>query len=231
MRKMARVLIPLLVFVLLIPLAYAKEKKYRFELFGGGNLPVNKDFAVSYPQSVSPIKVTHEFSAGAQGGVRLGMDGHRYWGQDYSYTFSSNSSRIVTPYGRFSFTNRFHQASSNLLFYPWTLDRRQFFPYVTFGIGAIFAALPQRAISEALDPLQGGIGPIKSEVLFAWNAGAGVRIRLNERFSVRLDGRDYMSRALRYGLPKTSSDPNAAVLPASGVFHQLGLTFGLVIHF
>ena len=55
--------------------------------------------------------------------------------------------------------------------------------------------------------------------------------RLNERFGLRFDGRDYMSRALRYGLPKSSNDPNAPVLPISGVFHQIAGTVSFIVHF
>ncbi len=229
--RMARFLIPSLAFMLLASSGSAQEKKYRFELFGGASYPIKKEFLIGHPQSSAPIKGQHEFSAGALGGARIGIDGRRYWGQDYAYSYGSNASRIVTPFGRFAFTNRVHQVSTNILFYPWSLDNRHLFPYVTAGLGASFVTISQETITQALDPLRAGIGAMKSETIFAFNAGAGVRIRLSDRFGVRLDVRDYMSRALRYGLPKTSDDPNAAVLPVSGVFHQMGGSFGLVIHF
>jgi opacity protein-like surface antigen len=143
----------------------------------------------------------HEFSAGGQAGVRFGIDGARYWGQDYAYSYGSNAGTITTSAGSFSFPTRFHQVSSNVLFYPWSLDRRQFFPYVTAGVGATFVIVNQDAITEGL---HAGMGPLKSETIFAFNAGAGVRIRLNDRVGLRLDWRDYMSRALRYGIQKSS---------------------------
>jgi hypothetical protein len=211
--------------------ARGQEKKYRFEFFGGVSLPMDKDFKIGYPQSDIPIEGTHEFSPGGHGGVRFGIDGARYWGQDYAYSYGANASRIVTPYGRFAFTNRFHQASSNILFYPLSLQRRWCFPYLTAGLGATFNVITQNTITDALDPLTAGIGPMKSETFFAFNTGTGVRFRLSERLGLRIDARDYMSRALRYGLPKASTDPNQSVLPVSGVFHQFAGTVGLVIHF
>ncbi len=228
------------IFMLLVSIAVAfvlpvsagdKEKKYRFEFFGGVNRPLDKDFEIGYPQSDSIIRGTHDFSPGGQGGVRFGIDGARYWGQDYAYSYGANASKIVSSYGSFSFTNRFHQVSSNVLFYPWSLERRFCFPYLTSGLGATFVSLKQNTITQAMDPFASGIGALKSETVFAFNAGAGVRFRLSERFGVRIDGRDYMSRALRYGLPKSSSDPDSAAFPTSGVFHQFAGTVGIVIHF
>ncbi len=234
MNKLFRILAPFLAVTIILVLpcqAKGKEKKYRFEFFGGISAPLDKDFEIGSPQSDIIIKGTQEFSAGAQGGVRFGIDGARYWGQDYAYSYGSNATKLKTPFGSFSFRNQFHQASSNVLFYPWSLDRRHAFPYITAGLGATFVVLKQDTLIEALTPTSAGIGPLKSETIFAFNAGAGVRVRLSERVGVRFDGRDYISRPIRYGLPKNSSDPNQPVLPVGGAFHQFAGTVGIVIHF
>lgn len=233
MRKSLQMVVACLAFVL--PLNFpasgqSNEKKYRFEFFGGANVPFDKDFEIGLPQSEVIIHGTHKFSPGPQGGVRLGIDGARYWGQDYAYSYGENTTKLATPFGSFSFKNKFHQASSNLLFYPWSLGRKRVFPYITAGVGATFVVLKQNTITEALSP-QTGIGPLKGEIIFAFNTGLGVRFRLSERVGIRIDGRDYMSRPLRYGLPKSSSSPNTPVLPTSGVFHQVAGTVGVVIHF
>ncbi len=222
MKKALRILVPLLAVLTALP-AYAQEnpKKYRFEFFGGLNLPLNKDFEIGFPQSVPMIQGKHEFSPGGIGGVRFGIDGRRYWGQDYAYSYSAGFSRLTTAAGRFSITNHFHQASSNLLFYPASLDRRHFFPYLTAGAGATFVTVSRDTITEAVNS---GFGSLKSETIFAFNAGAGVRFRLSDRVGLRLDARDYMSRALRYGR-------KVEALPVAGVFHQIAGTVGLVIHF
>lgn len=231
MRKLVRILLPSLAFLLLIPFAQSAEKKYRFELFGGAGYPIRQTFLIGTPQAVFPINGKHSFSWGGMGGARLGIDGRRFWGQDYSYSYGQNATRLATDFGSFSFTNRVHQASTSLLFYPWSLQRRVFFPYLTAGGGVTWVTVTQRTITQSSNPLEGGFGPLKSERVFTFHGGLGTRIRLSERFGLRLDARDYMSRALRYGLPKTSTDPTAAVLPVGGVFHQVAVTFGLVIHF
>ncbi len=231
MKTLTRLFLCAMALTALLPAGRAQDKKYRFEVFGGVSRPVEKRFIIGFPQSAAPISGTQEFSWGGQGGVRIGIDGHRHWGQDYWYSFSSNAGRIITPYGRFAYTNRVHNAATNVLFYPWSLEKHQVLPFVTAGLGAAFVTLSQETISEALDPLRAGIGPIKSETVFVVNAGAGIRVRLSERFGIRIDARDFISRPLRYGLPKNSSDPNAAVLPVSGAFHQPAGSFALVVHF
>lgn len=211
--------------------AQAAERKYRFEFYGGTSYPVSKDFEITYPQSSFPIQGEHRFSLGARGGVRFGLDGARYWGQDYDYSYGANASRIVTEYGRFTFTNRIHQVSTNILFYPFSLEKDQFLPYVTAGIGTTFVTLSQKTLGEAIDPGRSGIGELKSEIIFAFNAGGGGRYRINDRWGLRFDVRNYMSRALRYSLLQSSSDPDEPVLPVSGVFHQITASFGVVVHF
>jgi hypothetical protein len=72
---------------------------------------------------------------------------------------------------------------------------------------------------------------LKNEVKFSFNAGGGVRFRLTDRYGIRIDVRDYMSPALRYGLPASSADPNVIVFPVEHAFHQLFGSLSFVIHF
>jgi hypothetical protein len=199
------------------------ETEYRFEFFAGGGYPVRKTFLIGFPQAVSPIEGKQIFSWGGQGGVRFGIDGRRYWGQDYAYSYGQNATRLETDFGSFSFTNRVHQASTSVLFYPWSLERRVFFPYATAGVGATWVTVSRRTITESLNPFQAGFGPLESKVFAAFHAGVGTRIRFNERFGLRVDARDYMSSPLRYGLPKSSKNPNTVVLPVSGACWGAGL--------
>jgi opacity protein-like surface antigen len=214
--------------IMLVTSANAEERKYRFEFFGQGAYPLKKEFVITVPQSLTPVPGTQRFSAGGGGGVRIGIDGAKYWGQDYLYSYNSNASKIATSNSDFAFNNRFHQVSANVLFYPSSLEHKTTFPYLTAGVGATFVTISQKTIGEALAQ---GVGPLKGEVIFAFNAGAGIRWRVNNRWGIRLDLRDYMSRPLRYGLPESSSDPSAPVLPVSGAFHNLVGSFGIVIHF
>jgi opacity protein-like surface antigen len=127
---------------------------------------------------------------------------------------------------------RNHQVSYNVLFYPAGLGRNKTaFPYATIGVGGTFFTLSKKTVNEALDPNRGGLGKLRNENIFAFNAGGGVRFKLNEKYGIRLDMRDYITRAVRYQLPKVSDDPNATVFPVGGLFHQLEFSFAFTYYF
>lgn len=233
MRKSLRLLFPLVAVAMAAAPVFA-QNQYRFEVFGGGNFPMDKDFEISFPQSSVPMQGTHQFSAGGRGGIRLGVDGPGHWGQDLDYSFGTNASKIVNHSngGQFAFTTRTHQISYNALWYPAGQPRNgKVFPYLIAGIGGTFNTLSQATVNEALDPNRGGLGKLRNENIFAFNAGTGVRVRVNSVYGVRVDIRDFMTRAIRYQLPKSSDDPTATVFPIGGIFHQFMLSFSFVYYF
>ncbi len=218
----------IVVTALAVPGLAKEEKKYRFEFFGGASYPIEKNFQIGLPQASPPIKGSQEFSVGARGGVRFGTDWARHWGQDYTYSYGQNASRVTVDGARFAFTNHFHEATTNVLFYPGNIEKTKVHFFLTAGLGAMWVVLNREA-SQAL--LQEGIPELKNEVKFSFNAGAGVRFRLSDRYGIRFDVRDYMSPALRYGLPESSADPNAVVFPVENTFHQLFASFSFIVHF
>jgi hypothetical protein len=182
------------------------------------------------------LNASQQFSFGARGGVRVGADGANRWGQDFIYSYGSNPTKIVNQSNnsQFSFTSRTHQFALNGLWYPGgngVGKKSGAFPYLTAGVGGTFYVLSRATVNEALDPSRGGLGQLHNENVLDFNAGGGVRFKMSERFGLRLDVRDYMSRAVRYGLPQTSSDPKATVFPVSGVFQRIEVSFAFVIYF
>jgi hypothetical protein len=233
MKTLARFLIPLTLVLIATSPALA-EYKYRFEVFGAANAPLKKNFEITTPQSTYPMKGTQEFSLGGRGGMRLGADSLGHWGQDIIYSYGTNSTRIInnTTGYRFAFTSKTHQVSYNALWYLKSLRKsKRMFPFLTAGVGGTFYNLSQSTINEALDPNRAGLGKLRSENVFAVNAGGGVRFKINNVWGIRIDVRDYMSRAVRYGLPKASTDPDSTVFPVSGIFHQFEIAFAFVYYF
>lgn len=235
MKRIAGFLISLTVFVILAGPGFAQPQT-RLEFYGAVTLPMEKDFEITAPQSSAPLRGTQEFSAGGRGGVRLGTDGKGHWGQDFIYSYGSNASRIInrSTNTQFSFSSRTHHFAYNALWYPGGTGHGKTsgaFPYLTAGVGGVFHNLSQNAISEALDPNRAGLGKLRNENVFAFNAGGGIRFRINGIYGFRVDVRDYMSRAVRYGLPQASSDPRATVFPVGGIFHQLEVSFAFVYYF
>ncbi len=235
MKKATGFFIPLAVLLTLAVPGFA-ETKWRFELFGGGSIPMEKSFKITAPQSSVPLHGTQQFTFGGRGGVRVGADWAGHWGQDFIYSYGTNPTRIVNQSSsvQFSFTSRTHQFSYNALWYPGGNGEGKIsgaFPYVTAGVGGSSFVLSSATVNQALDPSRGGLGQLQSENVLDFNAGGGVRFRINNRFGIRVDARDYLSRAVRYGLPESSSDPQATVFPVSGVFHRFEASVALVIYF
>jgi hypothetical protein len=235
MRKLASFCLPLAITLAFVVPCFA-QTQYRLEVFGGVSKPFDKGFEITAPQSQTPLRGTQTFSMGGVGGVRLGADGNKHWGQDLIYSYSSNASDIVnqTTNTHFAMTARTHILMYNILWYPASIGtpgKSGVFPYLTAGAGGIIHTLPKTTINEALDPNRAGLGQLRGENVFAINAGGGVRFRINKVYGFRVDVRDYMSRAVRYGLPEKSSDPKATVFPISGATHQLEVTFAFVYYF
>ncbi|MBM3790138.1 MAG: hypothetical protein FJW35_07270 [Acidobacteria bacterium] len=233
MKRIASFLVPLAaLYVLTLPAA--AQTQYRFEVFAGMTFPLDKDFEIGYPQASPPMQMTQEFSPGARGGVRLGVDGTGHWGMDLSYGYGANAAKVVnrTYNADFAFTPRIHQAAWNLLWYPGGLSVRPgTFPYLTAGIGGTIHTVTRGAVNQALDPAMAGIGRLRSVNTFAFNAGGGVRMRLRDRYGIRFDIRDYMTKGISWGLPKSSDDPNAVVFPAVGLQHQFEVSFAFIYYF
>jgi hypothetical protein len=232
MKNKTRFFIPLAALLLASP-ALA-QTKYRFEFVATANMPLSKNFEIAYPQSTVPMKGTYKFSAGARGGVRFGADMWRHWGQDFVYSYGSNAAKIQNQYngGKFAFTPKSHEFAYNLLWYPQRLDpKKKVFPYLTAGVGTRIYKLQQATLNEALDPSRAGLGKLSNESIFTFNAGGGVRVRMNNVYGFRFEVRDNISQAPRFGLPKSSSDPRTVVFPVTGLLHQIEVSVSFIYYF
>ncbi len=232
MKKVARFYPSLAVVLLLAAPAFSQsQNQYRFELFAAGNIPISKNFILGMPQFSVPVTGEHHYSAGARGGVRFGVDFKKHWGEDIVYSYGFNATKIVNSASdlEFPINVRSHQIAFNALWYPAGLDtKKRVFPYLTVGGGGTFFVISPKTVGEGLAE---GLGELHSENVFAFNAGAGLRMQLSRHAGVRIDARDYMSRSPRFGIPEKSSDPNAMVFPVSGVFHQVEASFAFIYYF
>jgi hypothetical protein len=230
MKTIARLCLSL-AFPFFIVASASAQTQYRFELFGAGSFPKNENFFIGEPQFSPAIQVSHEYSRGVRGGIRVGADFKKYWGEDIIYSFGTNATKITnfTSGVQFPLNERIHQFAVNALWYPaGGGEKGKIFPYLTAGVGATFFVLSPKTINAALEA---GLGSLHTENLFAFNAGGGIRLRLSRHVGLRYDVRDYMTRAPRFGLPVSSADPSAVVFPARGVFHQFEGSFAVVFHF
>jgi len=230
MKTAVRMIAPLAMLLFGVASAFA-QTEYRFEIFAAAGVPLDKDFLLGLPQASPPVNGTFDFSPGVRGGVRFGADFKKYWGEDFIYSYGYNFSKIRSSAaeGQFAIPTRSHQFAINALWYPGGVVRNaKVTPYLTAGVGGTFFTTTSKTFNAAKEA---GLGELRTENVFAFNAGGGLRMRLGDHFGLRLDGRDYMSRVPRFGMPEKSEDPNALVFPASGVFHNLEASIALVFYF
>jgi hypothetical protein len=176
MKRHASLIIAFASFLIMAASAHA-EHSYRFELFGAVSIPFDKDFSIGLPQTTVPLQGEFKVSPGARGGVRLGTDGMGRWGQDISYSYGANASKIVVKQnGDFAFTSRSHQFAYNVLYYPGGLRSKEFYPYLTAGAGGTIYTLSQASINEGM---QAGLGKLRTHTSFTGNVGAGFRYQAN----------------------------------------------------
>jgi opacity protein-like surface antigen len=230
MKRFARFCPSLAILLLLVAPAFA-QTQYRLELFGAGSFPLDKEFIIGLPQYSPPLEGVHEYSNTVRGGIRVGADFRKHWGEDITYSFGRYTTKIVnrTVGNEFAFAVPSHEIAFNALWYPMSLDSKsKALPYVTAGVGTTFFVVGSKDINAAMEA---GLGKLESDNVFAFNAGGGVAVRLREHIGVRVDARDFMSPVPRFGIPKSSDDPSALVFPAGGVFHRFEASFAFVYYF
>jgi hypothetical protein len=231
MKRTTRFVLPLATLFLLAAPLFA-QTQYRLDLYGAGDIPLNKDFTITAPQSTIPLNGTHEFSKAFRGGIRVGADGRGHWGQDLDYSYGTIPSKIVVPANNASFpiTNRTHQFSYNVLWYPAGMrdSKKKIFPYLTAGAGAVIFQVSQSAKNDAIEA---ELGTLLDHTTFAFNAGGGIRARINSIYGLRVDVRDVMSHPVRYGIPAESSNPATFVFPVTGIFHQIQFSVAFNYYF
>jgi len=207
------------------------QTQYRWELFGAGSFPSEKEFLVGLPQYSPPLQGVHEYGNTVRGGVRVGADFRKHWGEDITYSFGRYTTKIVnrTIGTEFPFAVQSHEIAFNALWYPLGLDAKsKALPYITAGVGTTFFVVGSKDINAGMEA---GLGKLESDNVFAFNAGGGVCLRLREHIGVRVDARDFMTPVPRFGIPKSSNDPSTLVFPASGVFHRIEASFAFVYYF
>jgi len=230
MKRTAFLVLPLAALLFMAAPLFA-QTQYRLDLYGAGSIPLDKDFTITVPQSTTPLDGTHDFSPGFRGGIRVGADGRGHWGQDLDYSYGSIPSKISVPPGdEFSITNRTHQFSYNVLWYPGGAQssKKKVFPYLTAGAGAVIFQVSKSAKNDAMEA---GLGTLLDHTTFAFNAGGGIRVRINNIYGFRIDVRDVMSHPVRYGIPAESSDPATFVFPVTGIFHQIQFSVAFNYYF
>src|SRR5439155_22379239 len=216
------------------------QVQYRLEFYGGVTIPKDKDFEIGFPQfpvfvhdisdlgitlpsgrlvgNLDPVRgsYTHDFSPGAHGGIRIGVDSKGHFGQDIDYSYGTYASKFVnraSGESLFSFTPRVHQISWNAIWYPGGQSEGKVFPYLTVGVGGTVNSRSQRAATATFPlSLEESLNRhLRTDNTFTFNTGFGARFPRNKRYGVRVDVRAYLSRDPRYVIGECPHEPLRAI--------------------
>jgi hypothetical protein len=82
----------------------------------------------------------------------------------------------------------------------------------------------------ATDPLKGNLSDFFESSRAAVNFGGGIKRSLGRSFGVRFDVGNVTTATPTFGLPTTSTDPNAAVLPVKGRTNNSYASIGIILY-
>lgn len=196
--------------------------KYEINLFGGGNFYHRQD-----PRPFLDL---------GNGGIFGGRLTQNYWNyigieetvgiqgtQNACFT-QANSVTNVSCFGA-----RLRYFSINPVFHFAGRESRVR-PFLTVGGGANWHVPTDRARNFSLRTDGGGLGQptnLKTNVVPAFNYGAGLKAKFNERIAGRIDARGVMSQGIDLGLPGNSAPATVVRFVENHKLNAFQLTGGL----
>jgi len=228
--------IAVLAFCLMLSNAAYAQLKDNIELnvFGGGSWYTNHKYEIGFPQSATPIPGELKLDRAARGGVRLGVYTRGHWGEEFFYSFEPNRMHItrggIAP-SRLDLHIQVHNYGINTLYYLAETESHAVQPFLSAGIGGGFYRLTPESAAFVRDPARGNMPDMDNANELAFNFGVGLKTHSKGWLGVRVDARDFVVRSPSFGLARESNDPNATVLPATGVTHNAEASVGLVFYF
>jgi opacity protein-like surface antigen len=192
-----------------------------------------------FVQADDPVPFNFEVDTAGRVGFRLNFLTATRWGAELYYGYDSTTASYVLrddPTVRLDLPIQNHGLGVNILYYPVgngypLATSGRLTPFVTGGVGAAIFRPTSEAKEIASDPLQGNLPDIIESSQVAYSYGAGVKYRLNRIFGVRGDVRGYLAKNPTFGLPTSSTDPNASVIPLEGYIHNTEISAGVIINF
>ena len=232
--------------LMLLPNMGRAQLKDNIELniFGGGSFYTHKKFEVGFPQitnsaigsaqSTAPVHGELRLSNAVRGGVRLGVYTRGHWSEEFFYSYEPSTAhirRLSAPASSINLGIGVHNYGVTALYYFQENETRSVRPFASIGVGGTFYHLTPEAVSFASDPFRGNLPGINNSHELALNYGVGVKTRTSDWLGFRADLRGFLEHVPSFGLPRESSDPNAAVFPVTGAIHNGEASVGVVFYF
>jgi hypothetical protein len=211
--------------------AWAQFKDYsELTVFGAGSVYNTNHFQVGFPQSTVPIPGTLKFDSHFRAGARFGLYMRGHWGEEVFYSYEPNTMTINQGATSKDFHVQINNYGANALYYLVESEQHTVLPFLSAGIGGTFYRVRPESLAFARSPA-GGYPDMNNANELTFNFGAGFKTHSKGWFGLRVDVRDYLSRTPSFGIPRSSNDPTAIVLPAGGAQNNFEGSVGLVFYF
>ena len=193
----------------------------------------SKSFQIGSPQSSTPINGEMKISARRREIGRLNFLTTNRIGTEGFYSLESTDvtfNRKTAPVTSLSIPMQIHAFGVNVLYYPIGKTEDAWRPFVSIGGGAMIYRPTGRGQSIATSPLYGNLTSFFESSRGSGSAGVGLKRSFTRSFGVRLDVEDTFTKAPNFGLPSTSTVPNASVLPVHGLSSNLQASVGVIVY-
>jgi hypothetical protein len=192
-----------------------------------------KSFTIGTPQSSTPITGAMKLNSGKMYEARINFYNSKRIGSEFLYGYQYSGvdfTRSSPTTGSFNVPLQIHTLSLNLLYYPLGETTSAWRPFITIGGGAVIYRPSTGGQASAKDPLQGNFDTFFESSRGSGSVGAGVKHPITKTLGFRADGGAVFTSVPTFGLPQSSTQSNATVLPVSGLVRSFRASAGLIIY-
>src|SRR5215471_13937426 len=193
----------------------------------------DKNFTIGAPQSATPIKGAMSLSDGKMYEARVNFYNSKRLGAEvlYGYQYGGVTfNRTTSPASSFGVPLQVHTITLNLLYYPFTDLNSAWRPFVFLGGGATIYRPSSGGQKAARDPLQGNFDTFFETSRGTGIVGVGVKRPITKSIGFRADAGVELSKVPTFGLPESSAQVSATVLPVGGTVHATRASVGIILN-
>src|SRR5215467_9670349 len=193
----------------------------------------DKKFVIGAPQSATPINGAMDLSDGKMYEARVNFYNSKRLGSEvlYGYQYGGVTfKRTTAPASTFGVPLQVHTIMLDVLYYPFTDLNATWRPFVFFGGGATIYRPSSGGQRSARDPLQGNFDTFFETSRGIGIVGVGVKRPITKSIGFRADAGVELSKVPTFGLPESSAQVSATVLPVGGTVHSTRASVGIILN-
>jgi hypothetical protein len=208
-------------------------KSVELGLSVGGTTFSEKSFTIGAPQSSTPINGVMHLNSGKIYEARINFYNSNRLGSEFLYGYQYSGVSLTrdspTP-ASFSVPLQIHTLTLNLLYYPLGEASSSWRPFLNIGGGAVIYRPSAGGQASAKDPLQGNFDTFFESSRASGTIGGGVKHSISRTLGFRADASEVFTKVPTFGLPESSTESNAIVLPVGGLTHSFRASAGVIIY-